>query len=377
MAQLGLMIPSSSRGAEPNANSVSQLLEAAKNSDTQKKQGIAMALSATRPQTADEVDQLIQTIHGADAVLGPAAINSLSIAQTSDKLPSEKIVGLLDDSSTQVKTVAARLCGQNKLTTAAPKMRSMLKGAASHKIRKYDLGGAKLADMDYVQALSKSLADLGDTESLDIILSRDEVMSIDGFGGPLIAQFGASAMPKIIDLAHQNDYRKGAALQAISHTKDPSAVSSLAALARDPDKQIASAALSSLTELLANKGADKAAILNAMKADLNHKDYFVRGRAVTGLLRSDPQANLPAAMDAVMKDRGVRYEVFLELVRHPQPEAVPYLKKFIEKDGKENPNFTTDRREAAKAIFRATGEKVPYLGIEKDIRLYHDPYLKR
>lgn len=54
--------------------------------------------------------------------------------------------------------------------------------------------------------------------------------------------------------------------------------------------------------------------------------------------------------------------------------AIPHLKQFIADDGALQPNWTVNRKVAAQVVFALTGERVPYIGVEKDRQMYADPY---
>lgn len=100
-----------------------------------------------------------------------------------------------------------------------------------------------------IQQIGKALVKLRDEQALDDILSRHEIMAVNGFGGPLVAQLGVKVLPRVVKIARDNDARKSGALHAISFISDPDATTQLTALARDTDPQIASAALRALRSL--------------------------------------------------------------------------------------------------------------------------------
>ena len=71
---------------------------------------------------------------------------------------------------------------------------------------------------------------------------------------------------------------------------------------------------------------------------------------------------------------GVDFMYSLITNRDLAAPSIPHLKKFIEENGKSEPNWTNSRHVAAQVIFELTGERVPYRGVENDRRLYEDPY---
>ena len=294
-------------------------------------------------------------------------------AKAKDEL-EEVYIRLLDDRNLDIQAAAAAGCGKLKSAQAIPKVRVMLSAKIRHHFTKHNLGGASPADIRQTQTLARALADLGDYDSIDEILSREEVMSVSGFGGPIVAAFGARVLPKVVEIAHKNDARRGGALHAISFLNDPAAIPELVKLSRGSDPQIASAALYSLKKLLKGAPGRASEIESAYKEQLANPDYQVRAAGYVGLLSVDPFKYRTLIEDAIKNDAHVRTDILNALSGEKIPEIVPFLKQFIKNDERRAPKWTADRRLAARAIFRMTGERVQYKGLERDRELHPDPY---
>ena len=93
------------------------------------------------------------------------------------------------------------------------------------------------------------------------------------------------------------------------------------------------------------------------------------------MMLSDPNLNCEEKLRQ-MRTGTEGLDFFYALIKNPDlaMPAIPHLKVFITEDESVNPNSTVLRKVAAQVIFKTTGERVPYRGMENDRRLYMDPY---
>lgn len=286
---------------------------------------------------------------------------------------------LLDDDDEVIKGAAARACAKLRVKEAAPKILEVLSKAPRAKYTATNPQWMSIDHMEFVDSAAEVLVEFDDEAALDEILSRDELMVNSNFGGPLVARYGAKALPKVLELARKKDQRRAGALAAIVALRDEAAAPDMIRLADDGDQDIARSATHALADMPLKSEANIGLVRDLLKKKLTHSDRFVRGYAYSGLIRVDPAGGLPKAMDALRKDPTIRLDILYALIRNPVKAAVPYLKDYIVEDEKWEPNDTTGRAVAAQAIFKATGERVPYKGAERELRLYEqglrpDPY---
>ena len=286
---------------------------------------------------------------------------------------------LLDDKDEVIKGAAARACAKLHAREAAPKILEILSKAPREKYSTTNPQWMTSEHMEFVNSAALALVDLGHEGALDEILSRDELMVNSSFGGPLVARYGAKALPKVLELARKKDQRRNGALAAIVALRDEAAASELIRLTNDDDREIARSAVHALADMPMKSAANIGLAGEVFKQKLSSTDKFTRGYAYSGLIRIDPAGGLPTAMESLRKDPAVRLDILYALVRNPLKAAVPYLKDYIAEDEQWEPNDPTGRAAAAQAIFKATGERVPYKGVERELRLYEkglrpDPY---
>jgi HEAT repeat protein len=320
--------------------------------------------------------QLLADLHSQYDKTKSEAIERLSRVSPQRLDLKQTAVDLLDDKDVKVKLAAIRACRALNASEAVPKLRKMLKGGPRFNFTRESTGGLTLDVSNLHMEVASALVQFKDTDSMDEILSRDEIMGISAFGGPLVAKYGASVLPKALDIARKNDARRHGALQAISWMRDESAVPQLAPLIEDKDKEIASAATRALGSIAKDAGlTNRRLAFDALDKAVHSQTEYVRMNAYEAEIESRESNEFPVTLDMIEKEKGVaRLHIFYGLMNSKRTEMVPVLKKFIQQDEIEHPNSTTDRIVAAQTIYRLIGERVPYRGLEKDRKIYRDPY---
>ncbi len=351
----------------------SVLLQKVRNAKSEEEKNIQLDHLATfKPVTVADVDLLTKTVAHQEDRLGKAASRSLLNIEAGS---NDLILRLFNSDSKKVHLLGFQISLKLMAKEVAPKILSLLAAQPRFRIKAMDFGGATTANLEYIQQAAEALAGLADQMAIDEILSRDEIMAIPSYGGPLIAKYGASALPKIIAVARRQDTsRSEGAKTAISVMDDEAAIPLLTPLLQDNDPSIKRAAVNGLISIYKKTGADRNLVEKTLKRELDSKDAALRARAYEGLLELDSGKYLPMALEALKRDGDVRPTVLYALMRLRIQEAVPALKEFIKDDEIANPHWTTDRKMAAQAIYKITGERVPYKGLEEDQRFYKDPY---
>ena len=284
---------------------------------------------------------------------------------------------LLGNGDDAIKTASARGLRVINATEAVPSLRDLLRKAPHFRVSKSNRGGITPDAQQLQLALTESLAHFKDTESVDEILSRDELMSIDVTAGGALAQFGAPIIPKLLAVARKGDIRKGGATTAIAAMRDEAALPQLIPLLKDSDSQVAAAASRALGEIALTTAENKRLVESALHDAAQDKNEYVRMHAYDALVRRKGENAFQITSETLRKEKGVaRLHIFEAIMQSDRKEAVPALKEFIKEDEKEHPSIydTTHRKVAAQAIYRLTGERVPYKGVEEDRKLYRDPY---
>lgn len=332
-------------------------------------------LSAREPESAEDLAAIVDAIKTKDKGVQAASFKALRRVRKISRHLTPQVGKMLDDSSEQVQLGGIIAAGQLQDSTLAPKLRSRFKQRPHFKIKKKDFGGIKPNDLQYAEEAATALVALDDFESVDELLSRDEIMAFSNFGGPLVARFGAKALPKAVLLARQKGtLRSDGGRSVISSMRDPAAIPALVELGKDSDNAIASAAILALSNIPTPSEQDRQIVESALLEKSNSKERYIRGPALDGLLKLNPEKHLPAALEAVKSDDSARLDVLHALVKHKVVASVPALESFIKEDEQREPNWTVNRKVAAQTIFKLTGRRVPYLGVEKDRRVYPDPY---
>jgi HEAT repeat protein len=205
-------------------------------------------------------------------------------------------------------------------------------------------------------------------------MERKEVMELDTFGGPLIADFGAKALPRLVQYYHSGEYRNTARV-GIGYMRDEAATLSLIELTDGSDIELANVATSALGEIRYASKNNKANVIKKLMSLTKSVNSSVRAASVSSLVRLDAASQLTYVEKMIERESSLALPVFYALMKSPTPEAVPFLKEFIKKDEMKTPeSYTAQRLVAAQAIYRISGEKVPFKGLEDAKRIYSDPY---
>lgn len=371
-----LLILSSAIAAEPpKGRPIAAIVAEAKDSTGRPRSKALDELAARYPASGEELSAIAEALRSSDRGVQTAGMKALRRVEKTARQLKPQAERMLDDSSERVQLGGIVVAGRIQARELAPKIRAKLAQRPRYKVRKNDFGGVTPQALEYAEEASTALVELDDFKSIDELLSRDEIMAFSSFGGPLVARFGARALPKAVALARQEDtLRSDGGRGVISSMKDPKAIPQLSELARDSDAAIASAATLALSQMPTATEEDKSKIEAVLSEQVKSTDKHVRGAAYDGLLGLAPQKHLSRALDALANDRAVRLSIINAIQKHRIMEAVPALEKFIEEDGARNPNWTPFRLAAAQTIFKLTGRRVLYQGIEKDRRVYSDPY---
>ena len=357
------------------ARHVRSAIEDAKKTEGRTKSKALDEIAAHSPQEEDDVDALVSAIRDGDKGLQIAAMRSLRRVPRTAKKLKPQAEKLLNDSSEKVQLAGIIMADALEAKELAPKIRAKLAERPRFKVRKNNFGGITPEALQYAEEAARVLVEMKDFDSIPELLSRDEIMGFSSFGGPLVAKFGARALPQAVALARQKEtLRSDGGRSVISSMKDPEAIPQLIDLAHDSDGAIASAATLALSLIPTEIPADKAKVEAALFAQISNKDGDIRGSAYDGLLRINPRKHLPAALDALKKEREVRLAIFYAIQKNKLTEAVPALEAFIKEDEVKHPNWTNQRAVAAQTIFKLVGKRVPYKGVERDRRVYPDPY---
>lgn len=358
------------------------LIKASKSNSQKEREAALDRLFKHRPVAPREVDELREAIKSGDRAVREAALHSLANFPQDASSFKEKYLGLLDDADEDIQIVGIRAAREMKLSQAAPKVRKVLESRPRFNFKGRDPGGATAAHLIFSREAAETLADLGDDSAIDEILSRDEIMAVPSVAGAVVSKYGHKALPKVLTVARSRSERRKGAIAVIENMRDPMAASDLLQLTHDGDKEIACSAawaISGIGKGLPNK-TEVEARLGELRED---KGELCVEAAYVGLLSIDSNRYLPNLMAALVKPDPqmglIQLRVVYWLMQHPMPQAVPFLEKMIQADEEANPNDSGFRQEVARAIFKITGRKVSYKGLEKDLERHRkgigsDPY---
>jgi HEAT repeat protein len=373
--------------------------------DDQRKSSSPNMLHAlvSAPHNSRDADRLLEIIRSTSTAVGQTYRKvALSVLSEPDQKASAELVSkyksLLDDTDTDVQAAAILACGKLKLTDstskivsllnresetvqiaairtsenlnaagAAPRIFEILQHQPRHHFSANSADGATPTKMQLSWSAARTLTTFRYSDALDELLSRDEILGMGSFGGPLIAEFGAQAIPKVLPIARTAGSRQGGALSVIAHIKDASAIPELLALAADNDPGIQEASISALAEMPVKSDAEKNQIETLLIQQMHSTNPNIRGYVYRGLIRGNSDRYLDILMAAARSDTAAGLDIFYGLMNHPNPRAIPYLKEFIAFDETKNPAVTLRRSVAARAIYKISGEKVPYKGVERDL----------
>lgn len=343
-----------------------QLLEDARGSDAQKKGQAIQSLRSRRPSSSADIQSLLRSARGGDARLKEAVAESLGLIPAEKTEFKDAVIALLDDKEPALRLAAVRGCRTWNARETAPRLRKLLHEAPRSGSKSPVAGDTPSLLLRLTMELASALAQFKDLSAVDEILSRGELMSQDAFIGPILARFGADILPKIIASAKKGVVPASTASSAISSMRDEDAIPGLAALIDDPNDPFAAAAARALDLITPRSPVHKRAKEAALEKLAASKNESEPPSTLNTL--SEP----PITLEAIRREnRAGRLAMFYSLVSAGREEAAPMLKEFIAEDDQQD---TTDRKAAGQAIFRLTGERVQYMGIESDRQLNGDPY---
>jgi len=340
----------------------------------------ALFVSHMPPKSATEARALAEGLRKADDESKPQLIDMLADVSSGSVHLQEVYRELLDDRDDGVQEAAIRAIGKMKLKDAAPKIRRLLSKRKRYKLKDpQDIYKYKekslLADLNYNDYAIWTLIDLGDFDSIDEIISRDEFMS--AMPGSYLAKFGAKVLPKVIENANKGWAQRVGANSTISRMRDEAALPTLIGLLSGPDLDFAISAEEALAEI--GKATKSEATRKDIAAQLENRfasgNVRLRTYAYRGLLNISPsEYGLRILKAFSTEEREVQRLVLYSIWKNPPAGIEPFLEQFIKDDERRNPNEQTLRADAARILFKATGRKVSYMGIEDERKKFKNPY---
>ncbi len=347
---------------------ISEIVQATKTGPQKDRWKALDLLGRRQPRTPNEIDELRTLCKGEDKNIREEALRALgAVAEETPGLRA-KYLDLLDDTDEQIQIIGLQAARKLKTKEAVPKAGELLRKRPRFHFNGRNPGGATSADILFAREVGQTLVELGDNSALDEILSRDELMAVESVGGWLVAKYGHKALPKTLNVARSNSNRKSGAVAAISKMKDPESAPDLLELTQDQDTAIACAATRALAGM-ARKLPNKVSVEARLNMMLDNPDRSCRAGAYLGLLSIDSKKYLAPTLEALTKPQMhvIRLEVLYWLIRNPMPEAIPYLEHMMHEDEKLNQNDSNYRREIARTIYKISGKRVPYKGLEQDL----------
>jgi len=324
----------------------------------------------------DDVKAMAKALHEADKESKPDILRRLTDVSSDSAHLQEAYAELLDDKDEDVQVAGINIAGKLKMKAAVPKIRKLLHRRRHYRISKEgDLEKANLMDRQYVHQGVAALVELDDFDSLDEIMSRDEFMADDP--GVDLAKFGAKVLPKVIQNAGKGWAKKSGACSVIARMRDENAVLTLIELLNGSDEDFSASAAESLMLMGGGTGSKpvRAMIAAQFESKFADKDELVRFRAYAALLKMDPKQYGPQILQAFSKESIQVQGFVLDSISRDPPKGIEeFLEQFIKEDETRHA-FNYLRVDAARIIYRATGKKVPYKGLERAQERYRDPYV--
>ena len=318
------------------------------------------------------VTQLVKELKSIREVKGKREYYILlqeTMPQSEDEV--RQVRGLLDDSDMINRVIGTLALGRMKDKESVPKI-----------IRQIKKGKDEKEDMELVQASLGALGEIGDERAIDILTESSGYFFLEGGYCP-IAQIGAPALPRLIELAKKENksWIKGGAFapdpnalarasaNAIAQIRDSKAIPQLLELARGDDRSIKIPAMSALISMKV-KDVDV-----EVEKLLDGKDKSVKVRSLIYLIRKNEGNDkyLNIALN-YMKEKGDEDvfvgELAIFMGQLKEKRAVPYLEKLLKHNNGNVRNF------AARALFTITGKVYPYeknrMFKEREERLYKE-----
>ena len=331
------------------------------------------------PESPDEVKGLVKAIHKADMGSKEHLLELLIQAFSGTVQLQPAYRELLNDKDKDVQAAAIEAVAKMGLKDAIPKIRNFLaqqpRNKLSEKLGIHSLEQAK--DMAYTRVAAEALVELDDFGSVDELISRDYFMM--NMPGIVLSKFGAKVLPKVLQHSKDGKPQRSGARSTIGQMRDEEAVPALVDILNGLDYDFAADAAQALSAIGNETKSDeiRRIVLAQLLAHLKHPDPHVRTAVYGGLLALDAAKYGPQILEALAHENGTaRLNVLYAISNYRAKGVTPFLEQFIKKDEKWNPGpYSTDLRAlAARMLFRTTGKRVPYKGIENEFRKSKDPY---
>ncbi|MCX5796273.1 MAG: hypothetical protein NTY77_12330 [Elusimicrobia bacterium] len=331
------------------------------------------------PKTSDEVKALAATLHQSDKDSKEEVYQAL-VSVSSDAAQLGPVYRkLLDDKDEDVQRAAIQVAGKMKMKEAAPKIRTMLSRRPKHRIIDgHGIYKVSPGDSNYAQEAVGALVELNDLDSIDEIVSRDEFMCC--MAGVRLARFGAKALPMVLAKAKKGWAQKQGAGSMVQFMRDEEAVPTLLELLAGPDPDFSARAAQAISAIANSTQSDrtKKTIVAQLESRTSNHDWRIRKEVYGGLLAADAKLFGPTVLAKFEKEDGLtQLEVLYAISRNRTKAADAFLEQFIRDDEKRHPGDDDLRAVAAGILYELTGRKVPYKGLERELKKYKDPYVER
>ena len=195
--------------------------------------------------------------------------------------------------------------------------------------------------------------------------------------GPELAHFGAKVLPKVIASSSKGWAQRIGAGGVIRKMRDEAALPALIELLDGPDLEFAISAEDALSEIgkFAKSATMSKDIAGQLEKRFASENKRLRTFAYRGLLNIGPDEYSPRILKAFsIEDVEVQRSVMYSIWKNPPSGIETFLEQFIKDDERRNPNEQTLRADAARILFKATGRKVPYKGLEDEQKKFKNPY---
>jgi HEAT repeat protein len=286
---------------------------------------------------------------------------------------------LLESEDRQIRRAAVSVLHSWGARGTKGKIRNLLISLPGPKAWDYDMRTGRIpTGLEEHVGLVRALADFDSLDSLEDLI-KDEKLS---YGSYLASQFGAKALPVLEQFARDSNVPLAdRAKRSIGFIRDDAAIPGLVDLLNE-DGDIGGYAAEALKYMPTASQRNREAIDSALNVASRSTNPAVKKMALSAVnSRSGENAPSLTLESMVSLNRLDRLTLFYDLMQSGRKEIVPVLKEFIAWDEKahSNPLDTNQRKVAAQTIYRLSGERVHYLGVERDIEgfeacLYPDPY---
>lgn len=304
------------------------------------------------PKSADDVENLLDVARSTSAEIRKsyrtAALTMLGNPEPKAvSVLGARYLSLLDDSDSDIRSVAAVACGTLGYKEAIPKLRRNLKALPKHPFNPDE--GLNFDEYRAAMGAATGLASLGDQEAVPEVLDRE---SLSPSWELLLPKFGAKALPQVVEKARsKRESVRNGALKSIAAFNDPDSLPQLKNILSDPDQNIRTAAVRGLVRM---KSAE--AMTTVRAAYMNLDDSGKSTVAMSCLELCDSPTAMQYVKDFMSKGKQgySKTLVVMALGNSKKPEAVPYLEGLL-KDADDGV-----REEAACQLARLTGKRYQY-----------------